>query len=113
MFKRMVPLVVILAAMILAAPTAMAECYRCRLFPTSPCLKCTVVTFGMRFIFCNEDPEQCTCEATENCVTSSANITAPTLASEYAVVAVERLDDGQPSPQPLVASTRLALNDIH
>ncbi|HEV7919216.1 MAG TPA: hypothetical protein VGR02_00350 [Thermoanaerobaculia bacterium] len=114
MLKRIVPLIVILAAFS-AAPAAMAAvCYRCRVFPPDPCAHCRQVTFGTRYEDCFENPSDCTCELDIVCATAAASAATPALGSEYTVAAVERLDDGQPSPStPLVASASLTQSNIH
>lgn len=113
MIKRMVPLIVILTVLV-AAPAAMAApCYRCRIFPPDPCAHCKEVTFGTRYETCFEDPFACTCDLEDQCATAAASAATPALASEYSVAAVERLDDGQPSPATPLVAAALAQSNIH
>ncbi|MBV9492610.1 MAG: hypothetical protein JOZ54_00050 [Acidobacteria bacterium] len=88
MTKRMLLLVVlVLAIATVAAPAAMADhCRKCRLD------KCTIAASG-GFPTCDD--------ATGVCITTGATCTGPhplideDLASRYAVVSVERLDEPQ------------------
>jgi hypothetical protein len=107
--KRLLPLLIVVAAF-LAAPAAMArECYRCKIrsLPHTEPPQCKVVTVGPRFFECYEDFELDECVLTGSGCTELAAAAPVTLASEFTVASVERLDDAQAAANTaLVASLR-------
>lgn len=87
MMKRLFPLIVILGIAITVAPSAMAQyCKRCVSYPTYRCVN-AIRVFG--YPECVADETGCTF-AGELCEPQSA---AASLASEYSVASVERIDD--------------------
>lgn len=105
--KRMIPLLVVLLAF-LAAPTAMAACVRCKIRPephVDPPQCITAIQFG--WVTCVEDYENDTCILGPACSPHAADVA--TLASEFTVASVERLDDAQSPSRALVASLDAAL----
>lgn len=101
MIKRLIPVLVLLAAGTLAAPAAMAECYRCKIrsLPHMEPPSCIVVTIGPKFASCFPDDENDVCVLEGSCTTLTASKSNPkdALASEFAVASVERLDESRPT----------------
>ena len=111
MMKRMLPLLIVVAAF-LAAPAAMAtECFRCKIrsLPHTEPPQCKVVTLGIRYYECYEDFDLDDCVLTTSGCTEASASAPVALASEYTVASVERLDDARPAAQQtLVASLNVA-----
>jgi len=108
MMKRLLPLALVIAAVFLLTPSAQAAvCYRCRYNFVQECWACQQTTLGDRFEVC--EIVDCQCAVDKDCVLGPHPQAAPSLASEYTVASVERLDDKTPPQQPnvpLVASAR-------
>ncbi|HEV7919215.1 MAG TPA: hypothetical protein VGR02_00345 [Thermoanaerobaculia bacterium] len=99
----MIPLFLVVAAF-LAAPSAMAACVRCKIRAephTEPPQCIAALHFG--WVTCIEDYDNDTCILGPACQAQAA--ATATLASEFTVASVERLDEAQPSAsRALVAS---------
>lgn len=105
MMTKRIALVVGVALILSAAPDAFAgHCWRCRYFPTigeAACVTVNSTTFG-GWTSC-DDGAGCVVSG-EECAPHTAAFTPP-LASEYTVVAVERLDEPRSAAdETLVAS---------
>jgi hypothetical protein len=105
MLKRMIPLLLVLGAFV-AAPAAMAECYRCKIrsLPHTEPPQCIVVTLGPKFAECIEDFENDTCILTGTCSTLAASAQPGPLAAQYAVASVQRLDEPQLAAAPALTA---------
>ena len=99
MLKRTIPLLTAFAVVLITAAPAEASCFRCR-FAAPDWQYCISATFN-GWTECYEDPVERTCHlAGDSCSNLSA---AVTLASEYEVASVERIDEAPAPDQPLVA----------
>lgn len=92
MMKRMVPLVAIAILLLTVAPAAQAiDCWKCKAFPVAQIKRC-VEAFGVRptFTECYDIGEDDCETAGEECDPETAAIS---LATDYRVASVERLDE--------------------
>ncbi|HET8775156.1 MAG TPA: hypothetical protein VFP80_15245 [Thermoanaerobaculia bacterium] len=107
MTKRIALLVVVLT--IFAAPTLLADhCFRCKIVPAgeiSSCILYTNPNFQIGWTECSDD--EFGCYPTGNrCFGHSA--LSVSLADEYTIASVERLDEPQTEPQTAKAGTAVA-----
>jgi hypothetical protein len=87
MIKRLFPLMLVLGIAMTVAPSAMAQyCQRCASYPTYHCVN-TIRVFG--YPECVADETGCTFQG-DVCEPQTA---AASLASEYTVASVERIDE--------------------
>lgn len=97
MLKRLFPLALVIVTLFVATPSVQAApCFRCEFRVVQQCHVCTQAQLGQRYDGC--DIFDCECVLGDLCATAAAEKSTPSLASEYAVASVERLDEARPSP---------------
>lgn len=104
MTKRMLPLVAIAILFFTVAPAAKADhCYKCKIVPAPQVSYCILHTSGpiLGWTECYSDEDGCH-PSGDRCTAHPAAMAS--LAADYSVVSVERLDEPQPANAALIAT---------